>query len=342
MKKRLLSLILVFAMVFGMMPTMALAGDQMEDTVYISVSFDGQYVNDKTGEPMAYIPVSLSELQAIDLEEYDLTEYDYNGQLTALHLYIYTHEKIMGKDWSNVGVSGGAGSIFFENGLFGFQDCNLQYYCNGKYPEVDGWGVTADQLVLNDGDFFDIAAYTSWAFYSDSAFGFHYFLDNEEIAHEYTATAGEPLTVTLGRGASYMGGEYSMTKVSGYTVSYGTAFSAATGTVTTNTDGQAEITFAEAGTYYLWVDGGYGAENPLDIVSAPGCAKVTVTAPACTHETWNAATCKAPKTCAACGETEGEADPRLTAMWMELASTAARLSLLPLLLTPLSSARPRN
>ena len=410
MKKRLLSLILVFAMVFGMMPTMALAGDQMEDTVYISVSFDGQYVNDKTGEPMAYIPVSLSELQAIDLEEYGLTEYEYNGQLTALHLYIYTHEKIMGNDWNDVGVSGGAGSIFFENGLFGFQDCNLQYYCNGEYPEVDGWGVTADQLVLNDGDFFDIAAYTSWAFYSDSAFGFHYFLDNEEIAHEYTATAGEPLMVTLGRGASYMGGEYSMTKVSGYTVSYGTAFGTATGTVTTNTAGQAEITFAEAGTYYLWVNGDYGAENPLDIVSAPGCAKVTVEAAApsypfalsvggeeltitdlgttecttnnkqvkavsvtvpagtaavtlksvngmlsasvnhdamvyvyensseevsvsadtclctlamadftlyhiniefapCTHETWNPATCATPKTCAACGETEGEADP---------------------------------
>ena len=44
MKKRLLSLILVFAMVFGMMPTMAFAGDQMEDTVYISASRDGEYL----------------------------------------------------------------------------------------------------------------------------------------------------------------------------------------------------------------------------------------------------------------------------------------------------------
>ena len=29
----------------------------------------------------------------------------------------------------------------------------------------------------------------------------------------------------------------------------------------------------------------------------------------CTHETWNAATCKTPKTCANCGATEGEANP---------------------------------
>ena len=90
MKKRVLSLLLVLIMVLGMFPMSAMA-TETNDTVYISVSFDGQYVNDKTGEPMAYIPVSLSELQAIDLEEYCLTEYDYNGQLTALHLYIYTH-----------------------------------------------------------------------------------------------------------------------------------------------------------------------------------------------------------------------------------------------------------
>lgn len=282
-------------------------------TVYLSISYDGEYVDGADGAPVAYVPVSLSDLQEIDLADYGLTEYDYNGQLTALHLYIYAHENIMGENWDDVTVQGGAGSIFFAGGLFGFADCNLQYYCNGEYPEVDGWGVTADQLVLEDGNFYDIAAYTSWSFYSDSNFGFHYFLDDsDEIIHEYTATAGEALTVTLGRGASYMGSGYSMTKVADYTVSYGAEVGAADDTVTTNADGQAEITFDEAGTYYLWVDGGYGAENPLDIVSAPGYAEVTVEEgeePSCETHDWKDATCSAPKTCGVCGATEGEKNP---------------------------------
>ncbi|MBQ3200276.1 MAG: hypothetical protein IJB67_07935, partial [Firmicutes bacterium] len=248
-------------------------------TVYISISYDGKYVNGNNEKPVAYVPVSLSDLQEIDLADYGLTGYDYNGQLTALHLYIYAHENIMGKEWSEVDVQGSAGSIFFANGLFGFSDCNLQYYYNGEYPaDENGWGITADQLVLNNGDFFDIAGYTSWAFYGDSVTGFHYFLDNEEITHEYTATAGEALTVTLGRGASFMGEGYTMTKVADYTVSYGAELGAADGTVTTNADGQAEITFDEAGIYYLWVDGGKGNENPTDIVSSPAYAKVTVEA----------------------------------------------------------------
>ncbi len=307
MKKRILSLLLALVMVLGLFPVSAMASDA--DTVYISVSYDGQYVDAANGDPAAYIPVSLSELQKLNLADYGLSDYDI-GQTTALYLYIYAHEEIMGGSWDDVRVSGAAGSIFFEGGLFGFEDCNLQYYCNGEYPAVDGWGVTADQLVLKAGDFVDVAAYTSWSFYSDSAFGFHYFLDGETITHEYTATAGEALTVTLGRGASFMGTDGStITKVGGYTVSYGTELGAAAGTVTTDSNGEAAITFAEAGTYYLWCDGGYGAENPLDIVSAPGYAEVTVEAAACSHETWNSATCTTPKTCADCGATEGEADP---------------------------------
>ena len=280
MKKRLLSLFLAFAMVFSMLPATVLAGNGGDaGTVYISVSHDGQYVEGANGKPVAYIPVSLSALQAIDLADYGLADYVYGDQLTALYLYIYAHENIMVLDWDNVRVSGGMGSIFFEGGLFGFTDCNLQYYYNGAYPQVNGWGVTADQLVLKDGDFLDIAAYTSWAFYGDSATGFHYFLDDAEITHEYTAAAGEPLTVTLGRtSGGSMGEETSLVEEAGYAVSYGAVLGTADGTVTTESDGTAEITFAEAGTYYLWVNGGYGNENTFDIVSSPAYAVVTVEA----------------------------------------------------------------
>ena len=241
-------------------------------TVYISVSFDGKYVNNKNGAPVAYVPVSLAALEAVDLNAYGLSKYDFDGQLTALHLYIYVHENIMGLEWRNSYVSGGAGSIFFVEGLFGFEDCNLKYYYNGAYPEIDGWGTTADQLVLADGDFFDIAAYTSWSFYGDSLTGFHFFLEDEEITHNYSAEAGEKLTVTLGRS------DIEMTKVEGYTVYYGKSFGTAEGSFASGSDGETDVTFNKSGTWYLWVEGGYGAseENKDDIVSSPAYATVTV------------------------------------------------------------------
>ena len=279
--KKLLCLFLIFAMVLGIFSTGTMATGA--DTVYLSVSYDGQYGTDKNGKPMAYVPVSMSALSAIDLAEYGLGDflYDADGDgdydTTALHLYIYAHETLMGLSWNDVRVSGYPGAIYFEDGLFGYT-CNMQYYLNGTYPEVDGWGLTVDQIVLNPGDFLDVAAFTSWSFFSDSGFGFHYFLDSGTITHAYAATAGEPWTVALGRAASFMGGGNMRTEIANYTVFYGTTLGTATGTVTTEANGQATVTFPTAGTYSLWADGTYGVENPLDIVSAPGCAVVTVEA----------------------------------------------------------------
>ena len=163
--KRILCMILAFVLVLGLLPAAAFAA--AAEYVYMSISYDGQYIQGVNG-PVAYIPVSMEDLEAIELETYGLGDYVYDGNgdtildLTALHLYIYTHEQIMGLDWSDVRVSGSPGSIFFEAGLFGIADCNLNYYRNGAYPEISpGWGATADNLVLESGDFFDIAGYTS-------------------------------------------------------------------------------------------------------------------------------------------------------------------------------------
>ena len=281
--KKAISLMLALVLVAGLLPATVLAAGA--GTVYMSISYDGAYI-DGTNGPVAYVPVSLEELAGIDLDTYGLSDYKYDGDgdgdndITALHLYIYTHEQILGLDWSEVRVSGGSGSIFFEGGLFGFTDCNLSYYMNGEYPELSpGWGATADNLVLESGDFFDIAAYTSWAFYSDSATGFHYFADsNGDITHRYTADAAQETTVRLVRTGGGFGSEKTLNAVEDYEVFYGTSFGNSTGSVQTGSDGCAAITFPSAGTWYLWCDGGYGAENPMDIVSAPAYATVTVTA----------------------------------------------------------------
>ena len=210
MKKRLLSLFLAFAMIVSMLPATALAGDS--DTVYISVSYDGQYINDKNGVPMAYVPVDREALAEINLDNYDLGEYKYdaNGdgsyEITALHLSIYAHEELYGGSWDDVTLSGSPGSSYFAGGIFGFSE-NLNYYVNGTYPLAsEGWGATSDQIVVAGGDFVDIASYSSYSFHSDPNAGFHYFMEDGDITRAYTAAADEELTVTLGR--AVQGGNY--------------------------------------------------------------------------------------------------------------------------------------
>ena len=275
-------MILAFVMVLGLLPATAFATEA--EYVYISVSFDGQYINDKDGGYIAYIPVSMDDVASINLDAYGLSDYWYDedgdgtNETTALQLIIYAHENIYGGDWSEVNFTGAAGSSYFQGGIFGFDE-NLNYYLNGQYPLAGtGWGATSDQIVLEAGDFIDMASFSSWDFYMDSAYGFHFFADgNGDITHSYTVEEGSALDVKLIRGTK----DYEYNSVffdaPDFKVFYGTAYGNAAGSVTTDSEGCASITLPSAGTWYVWCDGGYGTEYPDAIVSAPGYAKVTVT-----------------------------------------------------------------
>ena len=280
--KKILSMILAFVMVLGLLPATAFATG--EDVVYISVSYDGKYIDDQNGAPLVYVPVSFDELAAIDLDEYGLSEYKYdeNGdgayETTALQLVIYAHENIYGGSWSDVTFTGSPGSSYFQGGIFGFDE-NLNYYLNGEYPLAgEGWGATSDQIVLEAGDFLDIGSFSSWDFFGDSNYGFHFFADSDgAFVHDYAAETGSALTVKLVRSYSAMGVDATVYDEPGYTVYYGTEYDVPTGEVTTDDSGYADITFPSAGNWILWADGGYGLEFPDAIVSAPAYAKVTVT-----------------------------------------------------------------
>lgn len=297
MKKRILSMLLALIMVMGMIPFAAFATDSSTKYVYMSVSFNGIYKNDQTGKPMAYVPVSFDELAMIDLDAYGLADYLYDAdgdgsyEITALHLIIYAHENLYGGSWSEVNFSGTPGSTYFAGGLFG-QGENLNYYLNGAYPlESESWGATSDHIVLQPGDFIDLAGYSCWGFYGDEAFGFQYFADeNDEITHTYTAQAGVATNIKLIKGGASMGGDYSTAflDVPDCTVYYGTTLYDEIGSVTTDADGCASITFSDPGTYYLWANGGQGTEDmhyscehysitgePC-VVSAPAFATVNV------------------------------------------------------------------
>lgn len=280
--KKILSMILAFVMVLGLLPATAFATDA--EYVYVSVSFDGKYINDKDGGYIAYVAVPLETVAAVNLDDYNLSDYWYDEdgdgtyETTALQLIIYAHENIYGGSWDDVTFTGSPGSTYFQGGIFGFDE-NLQYYLNGQYPLASaGWGATSDQIVLEAGDFIDMASFSSWDFYQDSGYGFNFFADsNGNITHDYTVEAGSACAVKLIKGTKDADYNSVFNDVPGYEVSYGTTLYSATGTVTTDDSACASITFPSAGTWYLWVDGSYGNEYSDSIVSAPGYAEVTVT-----------------------------------------------------------------
>ncbi len=258
--------------------------EDVAGTAYISISNDAFYIEDLNGSPIANTTVDLDNLTNVDLADYGLAEYAYDAdndgknEITALHLYIYVHEAVLGLDWADVTVTGGPGSIYFAGGLFGYSDENLRYDYNGAYPaDENGWGMTADRIVISDRDFFNVAHYTSWTFWTDSMTGFHYFRDaSKEIRQHFDVEAGAETEFELVRSFSDWsnGGEAAFAEVSGVKVYYGTVYGDAAGFVTTDDNGIANIEFPAEGTWYVWCEGQIGEWG--EIVSAPAFADVNV------------------------------------------------------------------
>ena len=300
--KKILSMILAFVLVLGLLPATAFATGA-EDVVYLSISFDSNYIDDKNGNPIAYVPVPLSKIEAIDLTEYGLDNmlYDADGdgdyETTALQLLIYAHEELYGGDWGEVNFDALPGSSYFKGGIFGFTE-NLVYFHNGDFPVDESQqsdymtvGATSDRIVLEAGDFLDVASFGCYSFLWDQQGGFHLFADkNDNYTHDYAANAGETLTVKLKHSfCDLMYGNSWVKNAEDYEVYYGTTFGVEEGSVTTDESGNAEITFPNAGTYYIWCEGGTGSEDGTHIsceqysntgepciVSSPAFAKVTV------------------------------------------------------------------
>ena len=256
MKKRILSVLLVLVMVISMIPISTYAAT--DDTVYISVSFDGNYLTAGTGthkgKPMVYLPVTTKVLKnTVKLANFGLESYSYDADgdgaedITALHLLVYAHEKIFGTKWkNNVTVSGEAGNLVIESGLFGFAS-NMAYNLNGAANAT-----SLDRTTLQGGDFMDVAGYTN-----TPTTGFRYFVDEQnKITHKYTAKLNTPLAVAL-------------TPAAENALFYSrTLLEPNAKTVTTDVSGKATITLDTCGTWYVWSLG--------DGDSAPAYAEIFV------------------------------------------------------------------
>ena len=301
--KKILSVLLTVVMVLSLLPSTVFATDAEEDVVYLSVSFDSNYIDDKNGNPVAYVPVSIADIEAVDLAEYGLDNmlYDADGdgnyETTALQLLIYAHEELYGGDWSDVNFDALPGSSYFAGGIFGFTE-NLVYFHNGDFPVDESQqsdymtvGATSDRIVLKAGDFLDVASFSCYAFLWDQLGGFHLFADDSDnYTHDYSVAAGEALSVKLKHSfCDLMFGQSWVKDATDYEIFYGSVFGEAEGSVTTGDDGRAEITFSNAGTYYIWCRGGqsddegthgscdhYLETGELCVVSSPAFAKVAV------------------------------------------------------------------
>ena len=311
MKKRILSILLSFVMVLSMMPVTAVAGDteknkaknKEDEYVYLSISYDGKYIDDIKGDPIVYVPIALEDIAAVDLTDYGLDNmlYDEDGdgdyETTALQLLIYAHENLYGGDWGEVNFDALPGSSYFKGGIFGFTE-NLMYFHNGDFPVDESQssdymtvGATSDRIVLEAGDFLDVASFECFSFLWDTLGGFHFFADDEEnFSHDFSAVAGETLSIKLMHSfCDLMFGEAYLYGAADYEVFYGKTYGVADGSFMTDEYGNVDIYIEEPGEYYIWCEGGIGSDDGTHdfcdhynetmepcIVSAPAYAKLTV------------------------------------------------------------------
>ena len=210
MKKKVLSLFLAIVMIISAIPLTSIAVEK--EYVYLSISFDGRYINDKNGNPIIYLPIELDKIEKVDLTEYGLDNmlYDADGdgeyETTALQLLIYAHEELYGGDWGDVNFDALPGSSYFKGGIFGFTE-NLMYFHNGDFPVDESQssdymtvGATSDRIVLEAGDFIDVASFECFSFLWDSLGGFHFFADeNGNLVHDFEAESGETKSVKLNK-----------------------------------------------------------------------------------------------------------------------------------------------
>lgn len=224
------------------------------------------------------------------------------GKVTMLHAIIYATEvyycgvdpKDAGKGYlktqkligtTTFAPEGSVGSLYLRQ-LWGMDE-NLNYYHNYKYPLAsEGWGSTADQILLHDGDIITIGHFTSWEFHKDPKSVFN-FIKAGESTVTVKAEQGTQLDMTVylaGKGGNYTTAHIPRTeKLAVYYIPLSELDS---GVVTgwnywdnadTNGSFTMDTSWLDPGEYLVCVAGQYGAEVTNHIVSTPGGILLTVT-----------------------------------------------------------------
>jgi len=227
------------------------------------------------------------------------------GKVTMLHALIYATEVYyLGVNPENAGQGelarqgkigtnvfkpeGSVGSMYLRH--FWDMDENLNYYHNYKYPLAsEGWGSTADQILLHDGDIITLGHFTNWSFHQDPKSVFNFIKAGDEtVIAEVEQNKSIDLTVYLaGKGGNYTTAHTPRTE--GMAVYYAPLSGLSNGTVSgwnyvghADENGNIKVdAWMEPGEYLVAVAGQYGGSKELQnvIVSAPGGIILKVTDP---------------------------------------------------------------
>lgn len=225
------------------------------------------------------------------------------GKVTMLHALIYATEiyfcgvdkadagKGYLKDRELIGTNvfkpeGSVGSMYLRN--IWNMDENLNYYHNYKYPLAsEGWGSTADQILLHDGDIVTIGHFSNWSFHQDPLSVFNLIKSGDEsVTVEAPQNTELDLTVYLaGKGGNYTTAHTHRTER--LPVYYIPVDELDDGVVTRwnylgNADAEGNLTvdvWMDPGEYLICVAGQYGKDLTNAIVSTPGGILLTVTEP---------------------------------------------------------------
>ena len=228
------------------------------------------------------------------------------NHVTLLHLIIYATEVLyfgLGDDEAGQGflkdegylddketlnITGSPGSLYMEH-LWGL-DQNLNYYLNYEYPLASaGWGSTADQILLHDGDVVTLAHYSDWNFFTDSGAGFNYLTDENGSRTRVVADRGEKDSITFQTWRAHEGmngGETAQNKMTGqYQLYYIPVGDMWDGDVTSwtplgkteNGELKVDLDNIPNGEYFVGIPGQLGVENTDVICSSPGGIYLNVT-----------------------------------------------------------------
>ena len=253
-------------------------------TVYVTITNDSDFVTGSDGTVMARVSVTL---KYFDLADYGLDKYyrldDYDEvikQPTVLHLLIrvcekyYARRKMTADDvHSNIiNVTGAPKSVWLDR--FWGHDGNLMYFVNNMYPLMsDRWGATCDYILLEDGDEIEMALYTDWTFYNNSAFLFFedfrpYAYIGQNITMRLMANPTSVVNDGVYRGSKIMAGE--PIRVSSDRGRTWTTLAEKSGE-----DGTVSLTFDSPGIYYVAT----GSKHVNYKDAAPAVAVIAVNDP---------------------------------------------------------------
>ncbi len=268
---------------------------QLSGNAYVSVSKDGKFVvSDGTNldTTMDYIQVPLKSASAIDLDEYGLGNYNWDAdgdgtyETTLLQLMIYTLDNYYSgkaKDGLVLSEYSAPGSLYIT-GFWGLTNPYLTYSENGTTPQDEEakMMLTADRIALTSGNEYAFNTFSTSSWYGDSNSGDNYFIDSDQnIIHSTSTYSGIETSVTLQHVAPTWNASTGLTDdiktpAAGYTVSATNSDGDVVATATTDANGVAKFTFADAGNYKLAAEGIKGKEHTDVVVSSPAGLSVTV------------------------------------------------------------------